>query len=618
MSSIQAYLVKRGLQMPIDNGKNGKPMMPPPIPDSPSQPPRSREYMPVKVDSGAAMGEILLREKLVNVDQLHEAKQVQGDGENLGYTLARLGYLEESQLINFLSRQYGVPSINLDEVEVIDDVISLVPREVAERHCLMPIARQGSTIIVAMTDPGNIYAMDDLKFLTGLNVESVVASETAIKTAIERYYGESKAGADLDGIIREMQEEEDDVSLVDEADAVDVTDLTKATEEAPVVRLVNMILVDAVKRQASDIHVECYEKDFRVRYRMDGVLYEIMRPPMRFKNAITSRLKIMAELDIAERRLPQDGRIRMVMGHKKEVDFRVSVLPCLFGEKIVLRILDKGALKLSLDAIGFEAKPLAHFREAINQPWGMVLVTGPTGSGKSTTLYSALSELNMPDTNISTAEDPVEMNISGINQVHVREDIGLTFASALRSFMRQDPDIIMVGEIRDFETAETAVKAALTGHLVLSTLHTNDAPSTINRLLNMGIEPFLLTATLVLICAQRLVRRICPECKEPFPVEKSVLIDIGFSPEQAEGLVPMKGKGCKNCNGTGYRGRSGLYEIMPMFDELKEYVLQGYSAIELKREAMKMGMLTLRQAGLAKVAAGTATIEEVLRVTRAD
>jgi len=618
MSSIQAYLVKRGLQMPIDNGKNGKPMMPPPIPDSPSQPPRSREYMPVKVDSGAAMGEILLREKLVNVDQLHEAKQVQGDGENLGYTLARLGYLEESQLINFLSRQYGVPSINLDEVEVIDDVISLVPREVAERHCLMPIARQGSTIIVAMTDPGNIYAMDDLKFLTGLNVESVVASETAIKTAIERYYGESKAGADLDGIIREMQEEEDDVSLVDEADAVDVTDLTKATEEAPVVRLVNMILVDAVKRQASDIHVESYEKDFRVRYRMDGVLYEIMRPPMRFKNAITSRLKIMAELDIAERRLPQDGRIRMVMGHKKEVDFRVSVLPCLFGEKIVLRILDKGALKLSLDAIGFEAKPLAHFREAINQPWGMVLVTGPTGSGKSTTLYSALSELNMPDTNISTAEDPVEMNISGINQVHVREDIGLTFASALRSFMRQDPDIIMVGEIRDFETAETAVKAALTGHLVLSTLHTNDAPSTINRLLNMGIEPFLLTATLVLICAQRLVRRICPECKEPFPVDKSVLIDIGFSPEQAEGLVPMKGKGCKNCNGTGYRGRSGLYEIMPMFDELKEYVLQGYSAIELKREAMKMGMLTLRQAGLAKVAAGTATIEEVLRVTRAD
>ncbi|HOD07411.1 MAG TPA: type IV-A pilus assembly ATPase PilB [Myxococcota bacterium] len=565
------------------------------------------------------MGEILLREKLVNVDQLHQAKQVQADGENLGYTLARLGYLEESQLINFLSRQYGVPSINLDEVEIADNVTGLVPREVAERHNLMPIARQGSTIIVAMTDPGNIYAMDDLKFLTGLNVESVVASETAIKAAIDKYYGEEKVGTDLDGIIKEMEaEDEDDLSMAEDEAKVDINDLTKQTEEAPVVRLVNMILVDAVKRQASDIHIESYEKDFRVRYRMDGVLYEIMRPPIRFRNAITSRVKIMAELDIAERRLPQDGRIRMVMGHKKEVDFRVSVLPCLFGEKIVLRILDKGALKLSLDAIGFEKEPLRLFREAINQPWGMVLVTGPTGSGKSTTLYSAMSELNVPDTNISSAEDPVEMNISGINQVHVREEIGLTFAAALRSFMRQDPDIIMVGEIRDFETAETAVKAALTGHLVLSTLHTNDAPSTINRLLNMGIEPFLLTATLVCIGAQRLVRRICTECKEPIQIDKKVLIDIGFTPEQAETVQPMKGRGCKNCNGTGYRGRAGLYEVMAMTDEIKEFVLQGYSSIELKREAIKAGMMTLRQAGLAKVAAGNATVEEVLRVTVAD
>ncbi len=575
--------------------------------------------MPVKVDGGAAMGEILLREKLINVDQLHEAKQVQADGENLGYTLARLGYLEESQLINFLSRQYGVPSVNLDEIEVAQDISGLIPREVAERHNLMPIAREGSTIIVAMTDPGNIYAMDDLKFLTGLNVESVVASETAIRTAIEKYYGDAKGKSDLDGIIREMEAEgEDELEMAGQGEKVDVTDLARETEEAPVVRLVNMILVDAVKRQASDIHIESYEKDFRVRYRMDGVLYEIMRPPIRFRNAITSRLKIMAELDIAERRLPQDGRIRMVMGHKKEVDFRVSVLPCLFGEKIVLRILDKSALKLSLDAIGFEAGPLSLFREAINQPWGMALVTGPTGSGKSTTLYSAMSELNVPDTNISSAEDPVEMNISGINQVHVREDIGLTFASALRSFMRQDPDIIMVGEIRDFETAETAVKAALTGHLVLSTLHTNDAPSTINRLLNMGIEPFLLTATLVCILAQRLVRRICVECKEPISIDRKVLMDIGFSPEMAETVQPMKGKGCKNCNGTGYRGRTGLYEVMKMTDEMKEFVLQGYSSIELKREAIKGGMMTLRQAGLAKVAAGTATVEEVLRVTVAD
>lgn len=579
---------------------------------------QAREYMPVKVDSGAAMGEILLREKLVNVEQLHEAKQVQSDGENLGYTLARLGYLEESQLINFLSRQYGVPSINLDECEISQDVIQLVPREVAERHNLMPIARQGSTIIVAMTDPGNIYAMDDLKFLTGLNVESVVASETSIRASIDKYYVEVRVGGGLDGIIKELQADDEEISLVDENEKVDVGALAQSTEEAPVVRLVNMILVDAVKRQASDIHIECYEKDFRVRYRMDGVLYEIMRPPMRFKSAITSRVKIMAELDIAERRLPQDGRIRMVMGKNKEVDFRVSVLPCLFGEKIVLRILDKGALKLSLDAIGFEAEPLRHFREAIHQPWGMVLVTGPTGSGKTTTLYSALTELNEPDTNISSAEDPVEMNISGVNQVHVREDIGLTFASALRSFMRQDPDIIMVGEIRDFETAETAVKAALTGHLVLSTLHTNDAPSTVNRLLNMGIEPFLLTATLILICAQRLVRKICVECKEPLIVDRKILLDIGFTPEQADTVQPMKGTGCKNCNGSGYRGRAGLYEIMPMFDELKEYVLQGYSAIELKREAMKLGMMTLRQAGLAKIAAGQSTIEEVLRVTRGD
>ena len=594
------------------------PTKPPKIPPIPPES-KSREYMPVKVDGGAAMGEILLREKLINVNQLHEAKQVQADGENLGYTLARLGYLEESQLINFLSRQYGVPSVNLDEIEVAEDISGLIPREVAERHNLMPIAREGSTIIVAMTDPGNIYAMDDLKFLTGLNVESVVASETAIKAAIEKYYGDVKVTSDLDGIIREMEaEDEDELSMAAEAEKIDVNDLTKQTEEAPVVRLVNMILVDAVKRQASDIHIESYEKDFRVRYRMDGVLYEIMRPPMRFRNAITSRLKIMAELDIAERRLPQDGRIRMVMGQKKEVDFRVSVLPCLFGEKIVLRILDKGALKLSLDAIGFEKEPLRLFREGINQPWGMVLVTGPTGSGKSTTLYSAMSELNVPDTNISSAEDPVEMNITGINQVHVREDIGLTFASALRSFMRQDPDIIMVGEIRDFETAETAVKAALTGHLVMSTLHTNDAPSTINRLLNMGIEPFLLTATLVCILAQRLVRKICVECKEPFPIDKKVLRDIGFSAEMAETVQPMKGRGCKNCNGTGYRGRAGLYEVMQMTDEIKEFVLQGYSSIELKREAMKAGMMTLRQAGLAKVAAGTATVEEVLRVTVAD
>jgi type IV pilus assembly protein PilB len=504
-------------------------------------------------------------------------------------------------------------------MEISDDVIKLVTKDVAQRHKLVPIARQGAILIVAMSDPGNIYAMDDIKFLTGLNVEVVVASETSIIAALERYYGKTDYDDALRTVFSEIAEMDGGTAeYIDEEDEEDLDHLREATEEAPVVRLVNMILVDAVNRQASDIHIEAYEKDFRVRYRMDGVLYEIMKPPLKLRNAITSRLKIMAQLDIAERRLPQDGRIRIVMGRQKEVDFRVSVLPCLFGEKVVLRILDKSALNLDLGVIGFEERPLKYFREAIHQPWGMVLVTGPTGSGKTTTLYSALSELNTPKDNISTAEDPVEMNIPGVNQVHVREEIGLSFAAALRSFLRQDPDIIMVGEIRDFETAETAVKAALTGHLVLSTLHTNDAPSTVNRLLNMGVEPFLLTATLNLIAAQRLVRRICKECREPIEVPTKTLLELGFTEEEAATVVPMKGKGCRVCNDTGYKGRTGLYEIMPIFDELKEYILQGYSALELKREAVRLGMMTLRMAGLAKVKAGATTIDEVVRVTRAD
>jgi len=579
----------------------------------------STDFLPARPERSSSVGDILLREKLVNVKQLEEAERVRASGENVTHTLAKLGYLEESQLINFLSRQYGVPSINLDEMEISDDVIKLVTKDVAQRHKLVPIARQGATLIVAMSDPGNIYAMDDIKFLTGLNVEVVVASETSIIAALERYYGKTDYDDALRTVFSEIAEMDGGTAeYIDEEDEEDLDHLREATEEAPVVRLVNMILVDAVNRQASDIHIEAYEKDFRVRYRMDGVLYEIMKPPLKLRNAITSRLKIMAQLDIAERRLPQDGRIRIVMGRQKEVDFRVSVLPCLFGEKVVLRILDKSALNLDLGVIGFEERPLKYFREAIHQPWGMVLVTGPTGSGKTTTLYSALSELNTPKDNISTAEDPVEMNIPGVNQVHVREEIGLSFAAALRSFLRQDPDIIMVGEIRDFETAETAVKAALTGHLVLSTLHTNDAPSTVNRLLNMGVEPFLLTATLNLIAAQRLVRRICKECREPIEVPTKTLFELGFSEEEASTVVPMKGKGCRVCNDTGYKGRTGLYEIMPIFDELKEYILQGYSALELKREAVRLGMMTLRMAGLAKVKAGATTIDEVVRVTRAD
>lgn len=581
---------------------------------------RPSDYHPVRLDRGTAMGEILLREKLINVEQLQAAQKAQREGENLGYTLAKLGYLEETQLINFLSRQYGVPSINLDECEISEDVIKLIPKDVAQRHNLIPIARQGSTLIVAMSDPGNIYAMDDIKFLTGLNVEVVVTSESSIKKALEHYYAltEEEGAVDYKQIIQSVEEETDLQIKREEEGKIDIADLARATEEAPVVRLVNMILVDAVKRGASDIHIEPYEKDFRVRYRMDGVLYEIMRPPMRLRNAITSRLKIMAELDIAERRLPQDGRIRLVVGKEKEVDFRVSVLPTLFGEKVVLRILDKSALKLDLSMMGFDEVPLRQFREAIHQPWGMVLVTGPTGAGKSTTLYSALTELNTGAENISTAEDPVEINIPGINQVQVRDEIGLTFAAALRSFLRQDPDIIMVGEIRDFETAETAVKAALTGHLVLSTLHTNDAPSTINRLLNMGIEPFLVTASLILVCAQRLVRKVCKDCAAPVDLPPSVLMEVGFSEEEAHTVKPLKGKGCKTCNNTGYKGRTAIYEVMVVNDEIKEAILQGFSAIELKREAMRLGMKTLRQAGLIKVKEGKTTLEEVLRVTRAD
>jgi len=575
---------------------------------------KDSEHLPAAIERGKGLGELLLREKLVNVEQLHQARQAQKEGEGLGYTLAKLGYVEESHLINFLSRQYGVPSINLDECEIAEEVIKLVPKEVAERHNIIPIARQGSTLIVAMADPGNIYAMDDVKFLTGLSVEVVVASESSIHKALERYYG----ATDYAAVIQGIEEQEAEIALLRDEKGVDVAALQRETEEAPVVRLVNMILVDAVKRGASDIHIEPYEKDFRVRYRLDGVLYEIMRPPNRLKNAITSRLKIMSELDIAERRLPQDGRIRLVLGKEKEVDFRVSVLPTLFGEKVVLRILDKSALQLDLAALGFEEDQLRHFREAIHQPWGMVLVTGPTGSGKTTTLYSALTELNRTSENISTAEDPVEINMPGINQVQMKDEIGLNFATALRAFLRQDPDIIMVGEIRDFETAETAVKAALTGHMVLSTIHTNDAPSTINRLLNMGVEPFLVTASLILICAQRLVRRICKECKEPVEVSPQVLMDIGFSEEEARTVQPMKGKGCRACNDTGYKGRISCYEVMPLTDELKEAILQGYSSIELKREAMRQGMRTLRQSGLAKVKAGITTIEEVLRVTRAD
>jgi len=560
------------------------------------------------------IGELLVRENLISLADLKHAQDTQREsGENLTYTLTKLGMVGEKDLTKFMSAHYGVPAINLDEFEIDESVIKLIPRQLAQKHQILPINRAGSVLIVAMSDPSNLTAIDDVKFNTGYNVETVVASDEALRSAIERYYDQSvKYEQILDDIIDE------DVDVVEGEKDEDIVDLEKSSEEAPVVRLVNLILVDAIKKNASDIHVEPYEKSFRVRYRVDGILYEIMNPPLKLKNAITSRIKIMAQLDIAERRLPQDGRIKIKMGGGREMDFRVSVLPTLFGEKVVMRLLDKSNLELDMTKLGFEVEQIDIFKDAIYKPYGMVLVTGPTGSGKTTTLYSALSDLNKTGDNISTAEDPVEFNLGGINQCQMNDTIGLNFAAALRSFLRQDPDIIMVGEIRDFETAEIAVKAALTGHLVLSTLHTNDAPSTVHRLLNMGVEPFLVTASVNAILAQRLARRICRECAEPIKVETKTLTDLGMSPEEAATAEVFEGKGCRACNDTGFKGRVALYEIMPMNDELKDLVLQGVSSVELKREAIGMGMKTLRQCALSKLREGTTTISEVVRASAAD
>jgi type IV pilus assembly protein PilB len=560
------------------------------------------------------LGELLVRENLISLQQLQKAQEEQRKtGGRLGLSLTKMGIIGENELTSFLSKQYGVPAVNLSDFEIDPDVIKLIPVEVAKKHEVVALKRAGSALVVAMSDPSNIYAIDDLKFLTGYNIEVVVASEVAIDEAITRYYDKQVDYKDVLGDLNV-----DDVDVAEEAEDVNTVDLEKASADAPVVKLCNVLLLNAIKKHASDIHVEPYEKSFRVRYRIDGVLYEEQALPMKLKNAITSRMKIMAQLDIAERRLPQDGRIKLKIGKDKEMDFRVSVLPTLFGEKIVMRLLDKTNLQLDMTRLGFEEKALADFKKAIHMPFGMVLVTGPTGSGKTTTLYSALAELNKISENISTAEDPVEYNLAGINQVQMHDDIGLNFAAALRSFLRQDPDIIMVGEIRDFETAEIAVKAALTGHLVLSTLHTNDAPSTVSRLLNMGVEPFLVTASVNLILAQRLARKVCAECKAPAEPNVKALMDLGMKPEVARAVKLMKGKGCRVCSNTGYKGRIALYEVMPFGETLKELVLQGASTTEVKAEAIRSGMKTLRASGLQKIAEGVTTIEEVGRVTAAD
>jgi type IV pilus assembly protein PilB len=611
----------------------------------------------------AKLGEILVRENLITSQQLRETLDYQrANGGRLGSNLVKLGYVSDDVVTAVLSRQYGVPSINLDLFQIETDVIKLISEDVAQKYAVLPISKVGATLTMAMADPTNVFAMDDIKFMTGLNVEPVIASETSIQLAIAKYYsgsseidifdaafavehekaavkvgkngngnGNGRKGfapspderlneSDLDVSLDRFEFDggEGDFELVEENDEIDLAALARASEDAPVVRLVNVLMVDSLRRGASDIHVEPYERDFRIRFRIDGVLYDVMHPPMKIRDPLISRLKIMAKLDISEKRLPQDGRIKIkvkIDNRSRELDFRVSTLPTLFGEKVVLRLLDKDKLMLDMTKLGFEEESLEKFKRAIANPYGMVLVTGPTGSGKTNTLYSALQTLNTSETNIMTAEDPVEFNLQGINQVQMKEQIGLNFAAALRSFLRQDPNIVLVGEIRDFETAEIAIKAALTGHLVLSTLHTNDAPSTISRLVNMGIEPFLVATSVNIIQAQRLIRRICNECKEEVHLPPEGLVEIGFSKEESKTLKLYKGRGCGNCNNTGYKGRVGLYEVMEITDELRELIIIGASAMELRRKAIEVGMITLRESGLCKIREGITTIEEVVKET---
>jgi type IV pilus assembly protein PilB len=605
------------------------------------------------------LGDLLLKAKLITQDQLEAALKLQREeGGKLGEALVRVGAVSESDITETLSQQFGVPSIDLANFAIDPSVIKIVPGEVARKYGVLPVNKTGATLTIAMGDPTNVFAMDDIKFMTGYNVEPVVASEVALRKAIDKHYGtprsvvlkeKSKGSggafvpeANLEDVMASSSLTIDDMAGVglgelnmdeitgidtgadvdvikqDEGEEIDLSDLTKSTESAPIIKVSNLILIEALKAGASDIHVEPYEKEFRVRFRIDGVLHNIMALPMRTRDPLISRLKIMAKLDISEKRLPQDGRIKIrlrVEERSRDLDLRVSTVPTQFGEKVVMRLLDKTKLQLDMTQLGFEQEALRRFKDSIDRPYGIVLVTGPTGSGKTNTLYSAIAALNDPTVNIMTAEDPIEFNLAGINQVQMKEQIGLTFASALRSFLRQDPDIILVGEIRDFETAEIAVKAALTGHLVLSTLHTNDAPSTINRLMNMGIEPFLVATSINAICAQRLVRRICTGCAEEVETPPQMLIQVGFAPDEVKTIKIKRGRGCEKCNNGGYKGRIGLYEALQFSDEIRDMILSGASSIELKRKAIEEGMVSLRMAGLQKIREGVTTLEEVLRET---
>jgi type IV pilus assembly protein PilB len=564
------------------------------------------------------LGDLLVAEGLITEAQLRQALGNQkGKADKLGSVLVRQGSLTEEQLIGFLSRQYGIPSITLVNLEVDAETLRLVPPHIAKKYEVLPVKRIGGTLTLAMSDPTNVFALDDIAFMTNLQILPVVAPQAAIRRALDANYEAAQSASSMSDMMSEITGEASNVEVVEDEQAgtqVDVFELKESADEAPVVKLVNMVLVDAIRKGASDLHWEPYEKTFRVRFRIDGVLHELLSPPKRLEPAIISRLKIMSSLDISERRLPQDGRIKLRYG-SREIDFRVSILPTIFGEKAVLRILDKAALQLDMTKLGFDAWSYEKFGHAIHQPYGMVLITGPTGSGKTTTLYSAISTINSPEHNIMTAEDPVEYNLKGVNQVQVNEGIGRTFAGVLRSFLRQDPDVILVGETRDLETAQISIRAALTGHLVFTTLHTNDCPSTVARLVDMGVQPFLLSSALLLILAQRLGRRICTDCKEPIEGHEDDLVPYGHVPQGRGKVTFFKGKGCQTCSFTGMRGRVALYEVMPITEELRTVILKGGQTAEIREMAQSQGMKTLRQAGLFKVLEGTTTVEEVLRVT---
>jgi len=574
---------------------------------------------------GSNLGELLIREKIISAEQLKSAQEfLKKHDVSLGSAIIALGYVSGEEMAQGLSRQLGYPYIDLDQFEVYPDVINLIQAETAKKYMIMPIHRIRSFLTLAMVDPTDLDVIEDIRFRTGMSIQPVIASEAGILNAINKYYGSSHAVRPKRTMDDIELADDSKVSIVEDVkeEEFDVQEFEQPADEAPIITLVNSIFIEAIKKGASDVHFEPYEKTFRVRYRIDGILYETMNLPMKFKNPVLSRVKILSNMNIAEKRLPQDGRIRMRVrlekGGRKDVDMRVSSIPTIFGEKIVARILDREMLKIDLTQLGFEPEALDVFKKAIVRPWGIILVTGPTGSGKTNTLYSAISTLNALEKNIMTAEDPVEFYIPGINQVNIKDEINLNFATSLRAFLRQDPDIMLVGEMRDAETVDIAIKAALTGHLVFSTVHTNDAAATVHRLINMGCEPFLIADSVILVVAQRLIRRVCKKCAAPQKLPKKTLLEMGFSEEEADSANILLGRGCEACNNTGFKGRTGLFEVMQVTPDIRDLILNRSQSREIKAKAIEQGMLTLRRSGLTKIKAGITTVEEVLRETIKD